>query len=89
MSRRASEKVLIFVLWIHSVLRIEKKFSDKHCKAGTASYNITERVLTLIDEIYNSRIRAIKTCHSSDEWEKTAIPFGESLTDGIRLIFFS
>ena len=26
----------------------------------------------MIDEIYNSRIDAIKTYHSTDEWEKTA-----------------
>ena len=35
----------------------------------------------MIDEIYNSRIGAIKTCHCSDEWEQTAIPFEESLTE--------
>ena len=35
----------------------------------------------MIDEIYNSRIGAIKTTHFSDEWEKTAIPFEESLTE--------
>ncbi len=34
----------------------------------------------MIDEIYNSRIGAIKTKHFSDEWEQTAIPFEESLT---------
>lgn len=27
----------------------------------------------MIDEIYNSRIGAIKTDHFSDEWEQTAI----------------
>ena len=35
----------------------------------------------MIDEIYNSRIGAIKTDHFSDEWEQTAIPFEESLTE--------
>ena len=35
----------------------------------------------MIDEIYNSRIGAIKTCHCSDEWEQTAIPFEESLIE--------
>ena len=29
----------------------------------------------MIDEIYNSRIGAIKTANSSDEWEKLAIQF--------------
>ena len=49
----------------------------------------------MIDEIYNSRIGAIKTCRSSDEWEKTAIAFEKSLTEdyGVpqsreRVIFF-
>ena len=41
----------------------------------------------MIDEIYNSRIGAIKTCHCSDEWEQTAIPFEESLTDEQKDIF--
>ena len=50
-----------------------EKFSDKHCKTGTASWIITERGLTMIDEIYNSRIGAIKTYHFSDEWEKTLL----------------
>ena len=31
----------------------------------------------MIDEIYNSRLGAIKTYYFSDEWEKTAIPFEE------------
>jgi len=41
----------------------------------------------MIDEIYNSRIGAIKTCHSSDEWEKTAIEFEKSLTEEQESIF--
>ena len=42
---------------------------------------------TMIDEIYNSRIGAIKTSHSSDEWEKTAIEFEKSLTEEQESIF--
>lgn len=34
----------------------------------------------MIDEIYNSRIGAIKTDRNSEEWEQTAIPFEELLT---------
>ena len=41
----------------------------------------------MIDEIYNCRIGAIKTYHFSDEWEKTAIPFEESLTEKQTIIF--
>lgn len=41
----------------------------------------------MIDEIYNSRIGVIKTYHFSDEWEKTAIPFEESLTEEQTIIF--
>ena len=41
----------------------------------------------MIDMIYNVRIGAIKTCHSSDEWEKTAIQFEESLTEEQETIF--
>ena len=41
----------------------------------------------MIDEIYNSRIGAIKTYHLSNEWEKTAIPFEESLTEEQTIIF--
>ncbi len=41
----------------------------------------------MIDEIYNSRIGTIKTCHSSDEWEKTAIEFEKSLTEEQQDIF--
>ena len=41
----------------------------------------------MIDEIYNSRIGAIKTYHFSNEWEKTAIPFEESLTEEQTIIF--
>lgn len=44
-------------------------------------------MLTMIDEIYNSRIGAIKTYHFSNEWEKTAIPFEESLTEEQTIIF--
>ena len=41
----------------------------------------------MIDEIYNSRIGAIKTCHSSDEWEKTAIAFEKSLTEEQTILY--
>lgn len=41
----------------------------------------------MIDEIYNCRIGAIKTYHFSNEWEKTAIPFEESLTEEQTIIF--
>ena len=41
----------------------------------------------MIDEIYNCRVSTIKTYHFSDEWEKTAIPFEESLTDEQQNIF--
>ncbi len=41
----------------------------------------------MIDEIYNSRIGAIKTGHTSDEWEQTAIEFEESLTEEQEIIF--
>ncbi len=41
----------------------------------------------MIDEIYNSRLGAIKTYHFSDEWEKTAIPFEESLNEEQTIIF--
>lgn len=41
----------------------------------------------MIDEIYNSRIGAIKTYHFSNEWEKTAITFEESLTEEQIIIF--
>ena len=41
----------------------------------------------MIDEIYNSRIGAIKTDHVSDEWEQTAIPFEESLTEEQIILF--
>ena len=41
----------------------------------------------MIDEIYNSRIGAIKTYNSSDEWEQTAIEFEESLTEEQTIIF--
>ena len=41
----------------------------------------------MIDEIYNSRIGAIKTNHFSDEWEQTAIPFEESLTEEQIIMF--
>ena len=41
----------------------------------------------MIDEIYNSRIGAIKTYHFSDEWEQTAIPFEESLTEEQTILY--
>lgn len=41
----------------------------------------------MIDEIYNCRVGAIKTYHFSDEWEKTAITFEESLTEEQQDIF--
>ena len=41
----------------------------------------------MIDEIYNSRIGVIKTDHFSDEWEQTAIPFEESLTEEQIILF--
>lgn len=41
----------------------------------------------MIDEIYNSRIGAIKNYHFSDEWEMTAIPFEESLTEEQIILF--
>ena len=41
----------------------------------------------MIDEIYNIRIGAIKTDHFSDEWEQTAIPFEESLTEEQIILF--
>ena len=41
----------------------------------------------MIDEIYNSRIGAIKTCHCSDEWEQTAIPFEKSLTEEQTILY--
>ena len=41
----------------------------------------------MIDEIYNSRQGAIKIYHFSDEWEQTAIPFEESLTEEQIIMF--
>ena len=41
----------------------------------------------MIDEIYNSRLGATKTYHFSDEWEQTAIPFEDSLTEEQTIIF--
>ena len=41
----------------------------------------------MIDEIYNSRIGAIKTDHLSDEWEQAAIPFEESLTEEQTILY--
>ena len=41
----------------------------------------------MIDEIYNSRIGAIKTDHFSDEWEQTAIPIEESLTEAHTILY--
>jgi hypothetical protein len=43
----------------------------------------------MIDEIYNSSIGAIRTYHFSNEWEKTAISFEESLTKEQTIIFFT
>ena len=41
----------------------------------------------MIDEIYNSRIGAIKTYKTSDEWEKLAIQFEKSLTEEQSIMF--
>lgn len=41
----------------------------------------------MIDEIYNSRLGTIKTYHVSDEWEQSAIPFEDSLTEEQTIIF--
>ena len=41
----------------------------------------------MIDKIYNSRIGAIKTANSSDEWEKLAIQFEKSLTEEQTILF--
>ena len=41
----------------------------------------------MIDEIYNSRIGAIKTYKTSDEWEKLAIQFERSLTEEQTIMF--
>ena len=41
----------------------------------------------MIDDIYNSRIGAIETYHFFDEWEQTAIPFEDSLTDVQTILF--
>lgn len=41
----------------------------------------------MIDEIYNSRIGAIKTANSSDEWEKLAIQFEKTLTEEQTILF--
>ena len=35
----------------------------------------------MIDEIIHCRLGAINTYHFSEEWEKVAIPFEESLTE--------
>lgn len=35
----------------------------------------------MINDIYNSRLGAIKTYHFSVEWEQNAIPFEESPTE--------
>lgn len=43
----------------------------------------------MIDEIYNSRIGAIKTYKTSDEWEKLAIQFEKSLTEEQTIMFHS
>jgi hypothetical protein len=41
----------------------------------------------MIDEIYNSRLGEIKTVHTSDEWEKTATAFENSLTEEQKIMF--
>lgn len=41
----------------------------------------------MIDEIYNSRIGAIKTANPSDEWEKLAMQFEKSLTEEQTIMF--
>ena len=41
----------------------------------------------MIDEIYNSRLGAIKTYKTSDEWEKLAIQFEKSLTEEQIIMF--
>ena len=41
----------------------------------------------MIDEIYNSRLGAIKTYKTSDEWEKLAIQFEKSLTEEQTIMF--
>ena len=43
--------------------------------------------ITMIEEIYNCRLSAIKTFHFSDKCEKTAILFEESLTEKQQNIF--
>ena len=35
----------------------------------------------MIDEIIHCRLEAVNTYHFSEEWEKAAIPFEESLTE--------
>ena len=63
-------------------------FGEWHCfdlkKWSLGSYPDSG---TTIDEIYNSRISAIKTDHFSDEWEQTAIPFEESLAEEQIVMF--
>ena len=41
----------------------------------------------MIDEIYSSRLAEIKTVHTSDEWENTAIAFEKLLTEEQQDIF--
>ena len=41
----------------------------------------------MIDEIYNSRLGAIKTYNTSDEWEKLSIQFERSLTEEQTIMF--
>lgn len=41
----------------------------------------------MIDEIYNSRLGAIKTYKTSDEWEKLAIQFEKLLTEEQTIMF--
>lgn len=41
----------------------------------------------MIDEIYNSRLSAIKNYKTSDEWEKLAIQFEKTLTEEQTVMF--
>lgn len=43
--------------------------------------NITERVLTMIDMIYNLRVGDIHPAEFSDEFNKLCIPFEDSLSE--------
>ena len=41
----------------------------------------------MIDEIIHCRLEAVNTYHFSEEWEKAAIPFEESLTEEQTILF--